>query len=57
MIRRCIAEAGLEEADIRIDPDQTEVSILMESRRSTFASQGVAKHFRDLLTELEESYR
>ena len=57
MIRRCAQTAGIDQPDIRIGADCREASIVMNQGRSAFSDKKVAGHFRDLISELQESYR
>lgn len=57
MVRRCAQEAGLENPDIRLAPGAENASIILEDGRSAFSSKGMAEHFHNLLSELQESYQ
>lgn len=57
MVRQAASAAGLSDPDIRIDPAACEASIILEDGRSAFSNEPVAQHFRDLIAELQESYR
>lgn len=57
MIRRCAEAAGIPDADIRVLPEAQQAVIVMEDGHSAFANDGIVQHFRDLIAELQESYR
>ncbi|TRW95516.1 hypothetical protein FNJ84_16180 [Paracoccus sp. M683] len=57
MLRRCAQSAGIEEIDIRPGPDDGEISIVLDDGRSAFSNERVVRRFRDLISELQESFR
>lgn len=57
MIRRCAETAGLTGLDLRVSESAQGASIILADGHSAFSNQEVARHFHDLISELQESFR